>query len=132
MNTNTNASSSGGSSAPAPAPVPEYRIMRKQQTLQLMDIFSCTDMPSEPSACLQDRCNNSEHWAKNRYCEKRCFEAGRGYGNDCSTDGDYREDHVCGYEEELVPFAQAEKNCEEIGMKICDRTRVRVFSERVE
>lgn len=81
---------------------------------------------------LQDRCNNSEHWAKNRYCEKRCFEAGNGYGNDCSTDGDYREDHVCGFEEELVPLAQAEKNCEEIGMKICDRTRARVFSERVQ
>lgn len=63
----------------------------------------------------------SDWWARNRYCEKRCFAAGSSYGINCSSDGDYREDHVCGYEEELVPFNEAEKNCKAIGMNVCDR-----------
>lgn len=73
---------------------------------------------------FQDRCMGNDWWAQNRYCEKRCFAAGNSYGINCSSDGDYREDHVCGYEEELVPFSEAEKNCKGIGMNICDRTRV--------
>lgn len=69
----------------------------------------------------EDRCMGNDWWAQNRYCEKRCFAAGNSYGINCSSDGDYREDHVCGYEEELVPFSEAEKNCKGIGMNICDR-----------
>ena len=40
----------------------------------------------------------------------------------CTTEGSYREDHVCGFYQELVPFKTAQQKCEDVGMKICDRT----------
>ena len=74
------------------------------------------------AAPWQDSCKNDGWWVRNRFCEKRCFAEGQGYDVDCSADGSYREDHVCGFDLELAPLPLAEQNCEEIGMKICDRT----------
>ena len=73
-------------------------------------------------ASWQDSCINDAWWVRNRFCEQRCFEEGQGYGVNCTTEGSYREDHVCGFYQELVPFKTAQQKCEDVGMKICDRT----------
>ncbi|CAK9003037.1 STI1-like protein, partial [Durusdinium trenchii] len=76
---------------------------------------------TQRAGVFQDSCKNDGWWVRNRFCEKRCFAEGQGYDVDCSADGSYREDHVCGFDLELAPLPLAEQNCEEIGMKICDR-----------
>ena len=88
--------------------------------IQSGDSFTFQDIPYW--LLLQDTCAGNSYWTQVRLCEKRCFEADNGYGNNCSVEGSYREDHVCGFDEELVSFAAAEKNCNDIGMKVCDRT----------
>ncbi|CAJ1440523.1 unnamed protein product [Effrenium voratum] len=67
-------------------------------------------------------CNASSWWPRSKICEQRCWEEGVGYdGPNCSAEGSYREDSVCGFFQEMVPLSAAQENCEAMGMKICDR-----------
>lgn len=69
----------------------------------------------------QDNCNKSEWWTNSRFCEVRCHQEGLDYGINCTAEGSYREGHVCGVQQELMPLSSAETRCAEIGMHICDR-----------
>lgn len=68
---------------------------------------------------FQLQCKQNTAWSSRKSCEMRCFLEGQGYGKNCTSD--YREDHVCSVYQEKLTYEAAKRNCEKIGMQICDR-----------
>jgi len=79
-------------SEPTPPPVSEPTpppVSAPSQPPAPTSVIECTDdhprFDCTTSTQLDNRCNNSERWTDNNYCQLSCFNAGNGYdGDNCS------------------------------------------------
>ncbi|CAK0846847.1 unnamed protein product, partial [Prorocentrum cordatum] len=84
--------------------------------------YDCDNMYEVQPWILSRGCPNISNWDVRKFCQLTCWQHGVPYtGDDCS-DGLIQSANVCGYNQERVSFATASRECERLGMHVCEQT----------
>ncbi|CAJ1350015.1 unnamed protein product [Effrenium voratum] len=80
---------------------------------------SCENATTACPQLFTEKCNNDETWREHQWCRLACWENDVGYAGDDCTKGPWRGERVCGYPQERVIMATAERECASRGLEVC-------------